>query len=67
MFITGETVGLAKWIIDDTCLVKNYLTLFSEVPWLIRSLASEPQCMEVEAVVEADLEGHRCHHRGQDG
>ena len=21
MFTTGETVGLAKWIIDDTCLV----------------------------------------------
>ena len=22
MFATGETVGLAEWIIDDTCLVK---------------------------------------------
>ena len=21
MFTTGETVGLAEWIIDDTCLV----------------------------------------------
>ena len=21
MFATGETVGLAEWIIDDTCLV----------------------------------------------
>ena len=21
MFATGETVGLAKWIIDDTCLI----------------------------------------------
>ena len=21
MFATGETVGLAKWIVDDTCLV----------------------------------------------
>ena len=24
MFATGETVGLAEWIIDDTCLV-SYL------------------------------------------
>ena len=23
MFATGETMGLAEWIIDDTCLVKN--------------------------------------------
>ena len=25
MFATGETVGLAEWIIDDTCLVKNVI------------------------------------------
>ena len=25
MFITGETVGLAEWIIDDTCLVSILL------------------------------------------
>ena len=24
MFATGETMGLAEWIIDDTCLVDNY-------------------------------------------
>ena len=24
MFATGETVGLAEWIIDDTCLVWKY-------------------------------------------
>ena len=24
MFSTGETVGLAEWIIDDTCLVFFY-------------------------------------------
>ena len=24
MFATGETVGLAEWIIDDTCLVLLY-------------------------------------------
>ena len=23
MFATGETVGLAEWIIDDTCLVRD--------------------------------------------
>ena len=23
MFATGKTVGLAEWIIDDTCLVKT--------------------------------------------
>ena len=28
MFVTGETVGLAKWIIDDTCLV---ITIFPHV------------------------------------
>ena len=22
MFVTGETVGLAEWIIDETCLAK---------------------------------------------
>ena len=27
MFVTGESVGLAEWIIDDTCLVLNYLSL----------------------------------------
>ena len=25
MFPTGKTVGLAQWIIDDTCLVLHYL------------------------------------------
>ena len=25
MFTTGEAVGLAKWIIDDTCLVLSTL------------------------------------------
>ena len=29
MFATGETVGLAEWIIDDTCLVKTYVRTFS--------------------------------------
>ena len=24
MFTTGETVGLAEWIIDDTCLIKRF-------------------------------------------
>ena len=24
MFTTGETVGLAEWTIDDTCLVHDY-------------------------------------------
>ena len=26
MFPTGETVGLAEWIIDDTCLVFRNIT-----------------------------------------
>ena len=26
MVATGETVSLAEWIIDDTCLVKNKVT-----------------------------------------
>ena len=25
MFATGEPVGLAEWIIDDTCLVHVYI------------------------------------------
>ena len=25
MFATGEIVGLAEWIIDDTCLVMFYI------------------------------------------
>ena len=28
MFATGETVGLAEWIIDDTCLVNIVNTYF---------------------------------------
>ena len=28
MFATGETVGLAEWIIDDTCLVLLAFFLF---------------------------------------
>ena len=27
MFATGVTVGMAEWIIDDTCLVKIYFSL----------------------------------------
>ena len=27
MFTTGETVGLAEWIIDETCLVPPYFTI----------------------------------------
>ena len=27
MFATGETVGLAKWIIDDTCLALTQISL----------------------------------------
>ena len=26
MFTSGETVGLAEWIIDDTCLVTRYFS-----------------------------------------
>ena len=29
IFATGETVGLAEWIIDDTCLVSSYNFNFS--------------------------------------
>ena len=28
MFATGETVGLAEWIIDETCLVYYIFRLF---------------------------------------
>ena len=28
MFAIGETVALAEWIIDDTCLVKNCFLFF---------------------------------------
>ena len=27
MFATGETVGLAEWIIDDTCLVLHIVIM----------------------------------------
>ena len=29
MFATGETVGLAVWIIDDTCLILTFLARLS--------------------------------------
>ena len=29
MVATGETVGLAEWIIDDTCLVYLYISQFN--------------------------------------
>ena len=32
MFATGETVGLAEWIIDDTCLVCTYISPFCNIP-----------------------------------
>ena len=32
MFTTGEIVGLAEWIIDDTCLVLIYAFFFSTAP-----------------------------------
>ena len=31
MLTTGETMGLAEWIIDDTCLVSRFASLL-EVP-----------------------------------
>ena len=34
MFATGETVGLAEWIIDDTCLVR----VMYNTNWLSGSL-----------------------------
>ena len=34
MFATGEAVGLAEWIIDDTCLISNYSFHFSTYPLL---------------------------------
>ena len=36
MFATGETVGLAKWIIDDTCLV-TFLIMQNE--WTLKEIA----------------------------
>ena len=33
MFATGETVGLAKWIIDDTCLVVVVVVVFGY--WIV--------------------------------
>ena len=36
MFATGETVGLVKWIIDDTCLV--IITFLHEQTTLRRGL-----------------------------
>ena len=31
MFTTGEIVGLAEWIIDDTCLVPSYFCVGLQV------------------------------------
>ena len=30
MFVTGVTMGLAEWIIDDTCLLYFFTVLFFE-------------------------------------
>ena len=35
MFATGETVGLAEWIIDDTCLVFCLCKNISYHKWLV--------------------------------
>ena len=36
MFVTGETVGLAEWIIDDTCLVFFVLRQFKEMVCILK-------------------------------
>ena len=33
MFTTGETVGIAEWIMDDTCLVSAYFFISDAVKW----------------------------------
>ena len=47
MFTTGETVGMAEWIIDDTCLVST----------LILYLFSNYTICETDAIII----GHVCH------
>ena len=42
MFATGETVGLAQWIIDDTCLVMYFLRLMQIFNFL---LLPGPPCL----------------------
>ena len=51
MFATGETVGLAEWIIDDTCLVSIQF-----LPWfLIFFLFSVPSApSDIKAVTSGD-------------
>ena len=36
MFATGGTVGLAEWIIDDTCLVKIKFSMTNVVLGTLR-------------------------------
>ena len=37
MVATGETMGLAEWIIDDTCLVE---TAFKKLPYYLLNMSS---------------------------
>ena len=41
MLATGETVGLAEWIIDDTCLVPTFFA--EEIEWIIKSAKPRQQ------------------------
>ena len=58
MFATGETVGLAEWIIDDTCLVVIVISLFQH---LLSHAAPRPfVCSKCDAgfTTSHQLEGH---------
>ena len=39
MFATGETVGLAEWIIDDTPVLYNFYTQLENYPERINKIA----------------------------
>ena len=39
MFTTGETVGLAEWIIDDICLVEFKLESVTSLKYLVTDQA----------------------------
>ena len=55
MFATGETVGLAEWIIDDTCLVSN-LFCFARYCKVVTDLWTDVQTTHVKIVITTGLD-----------
>ena len=53
MFASGETVGLAEWIIDDTCLVFSFFqSIWTYTEALLGKLCFETDCTRKKITIK---------------